>query len=108
VLQHTGDRLRLAYVRLGARGAFLDLDRKRNQADVVSLALVFPIRRNIAHLSDIAAVHVRKREYWDGHASYGVVLRLQHGDDIKFGCRSREQAAKTVKLINVFLNLGHG
>ncbi len=107
ILQHTDDRLRIACICFDAAGALIDLDRARNQMAVYRLALVVPVGRAVANLSEIAAVQVRKREHDDGSASYGLVLRLRHEEDVRFGCRSRDEAVGMMRLLTKFLNLEH-
>jgi hypothetical protein len=103
VLHHSDNRLRVACVCFDAAGALVDLDRTHDRAEVYRLAFVLPFGRDVTHLSEITAVQVRKQEHDDGRASYGLVLRLKHGQDIKFGCRSREAAVKTMQLVTKFL-----
>ena len=66
VLQHSDDRLQFACVCLGHAGAFLNLDRSKDRAEVYRLALIVPFRREAAALSDIVGVQVRKRDYGEG------------------------------------------
>lgn len=107
ILQLTEQRLRFACICFDAAGAFVDLDRKRNLVEVYRLALVAPFAHAVAQLSEITAVQVRKLEHDDRAASYGLVLRMRHEDDIKFGCRSRDEALKMMRLVTKFLAL-HG
>jgi hypothetical protein len=105
VLQQTDDRVRFVCVCVRHAGAFVTLDRRRNRADIYSLALVVPFRRRSVALTEIVGAQVGKREHDDGGASYSSVLRLKHGDSIKFACGTRDEAMSMMRLVTKFLHL---
>ncbi len=105
IVEHTADRLKVRTICFDHASTLASFDRARNSVVVYSLALVLPFRRERAHLSDITAAQVRKRERDTGMASYGIVLRRQRGEDIAFSCHSRDDAMHTLHEITKFLKL---
>jgi hypothetical protein len=105
ILHETKDCFRFASVLLARTGAFVNLDRRTDHADVFSLAFVVPFRRKAARLTEITSVQVSKREHDDGPSTYSTVLRLRHGDNIKFACGSRDEALDLMRKLSKFLKL---
>lgn len=102
----TADRLNIRCINPFGEGAFVSFDKIAARTTIFRLAWILPWWRTQVPLSRIREVKARKRERHDGTAVYGIVLRQQAGEDIRFGCGSRDDAMNTLRAIVQFL--GHG
>lgn len=103
VVERTNDRLRIRSVCLGRVGAMATFDRAQQTAEIVWLATVIPFRRRSIPLAELAGAQVRKRADLNGKAFYGLTLRRRRGDDIRFGCCSKQDAMRLMQSLSEFL-----
>lgn len=79
------------------------IERGKDRAVFLRLGLSLPQCKIISPLSLIAGVQVTKHDKKDRAPNYGIAVKLHKGKHFKFGCRSRDQAMETLRILSKYL-----
>lgn len=106
VIKHTRDLLSIRCLSFRNIGASVRFNRPRGEMVMTWLAGIFPFRRAVLPLDEIAGAQVRKVERYSGQITYRVVLRRRRSAaDVSFACTSREDAMTVMREISSFLEI---
>lgn len=84
---------------------YIVIDRDRDRAVFCTLGLAMPLWRVVSPLSLIMSAQINKREREEKDALYGIVVRLSRSGRVRFNCRSRDVATKTLQALQQHLQV---
>ena len=103
-IKNSGDRLRLFFLSWDLSVTYCDFDRRKNQADLISLKPFFPFKRVQIALSEIAGAEVKGHKR-GSYSRYVLVLRFSRGRSMDFSCSTKDKALNAMRLIRTFLHI---